>query len=96
MSKSIDNNSNTSPKRKPRIIFHMGGPGQSMEDHKKEMAEKYGSDFVKDESDMGIDDVKAMMAEMGMSMKDVEGLALEDGQKAKPGLLQRVKDAFWS
>jgi len=86
-------------KKKPKIMFHAASPkpGQSLEDFKKEMAEKHGIDDTKvvDGSDMSQEDIKAMLANMGMDPEEIDNMLAGGEQKKKTGIFQKIQDALF-
>jgi len=83
---------------KPKMVMRMAAPapGQSMEDFKKEIAATHGVDdaTVIDGSNMNPEDLKAMLASMGVDADEIDNMLAGREQKKKPGLFQRIQDAL--
>ena len=80
--------------RKPKMVFQMMKPGQSQEDFMQEMREKHGDVQMMDGSDMNPKELKEMLAKMGIDADDLEGMMENGEKKKKPGIFEKMKDAF--
>ena len=86
--------------KKPKMIFQTVQPGQSMEDVKREMAAKHGIDAeagatMIDGSNMDPEQIKAMLAGLGMGSEDIDNVLSGKEPKKKPGLFQKIQDKLF-
>jgi len=79
--------------QKPRIVFGMSKPGQSMEDFKLEMAAKHPGIALED-TPGDPDKMNAILEQMGMSIEDLEELAEKNVKDKRLGLFQKIENAL--
>ena len=78
-------------------VFYQLKPGQTKEEAEAEIKALYGDriDISGSPMNASSEDLAEMMRQSGMSDKEIEDVLCGGGSEAKPGMIQKIKNALF-